>query len=145
MGAATSSVTFLRTMGGAIGASALGAVLTAQLATNIALRIPGAQPGNAAANRFVSTPHDVAGLAAPIREAVRTAYADSLGRVFLVAVPIGIAAFVISLFLREAELRGSTAISRTDTSDGAVGDDRTDSSHGSGPGAKRSTASASRE
>ncbi|KLL11963.1 MULTISPECIES: MDR family MFS transporter [Protofrankia] len=145
MGAATSSVTFLRTMGGAIGASALGAVLTTQLATNIALRIPGAQPGNAAANRFVSTPRDVAGLAAPIREAVRTAYADSLGRVFLVAVPIGIAAFAISLFLREAELRGSTAISRTDASDDTVGADLTDSSHGSGPGAKRSTASASRE
>ncbi|SBW22243.1 EmrB/QacA subfamily drug resistance transporter [Candidatus Protofrankia californiensis] len=40
MGAATSSVTFLRTMGGAIGASALGAVLTAQLAKNITSECP---------------------------------------------------------------------------------------------------------
>ncbi|WP_250283976.1 MFS transporter, partial [Frankia sp. CiP1_Cm_nod2] len=145
MGAATSSVTFLRTMGGAIGASALGAVLTAQLATNIALRVPGAQTGSAAANRFVSAPREVAGLAAPIREAVRTAYADSLGRVFLVAVPIGIAAFAISLFLRDAELRGAAATSRTDASGNTVEASRTDDSRDRGPGAKRSAAGVSGE
>ncbi|WP_131785457.1 MDR family MFS transporter [Protofrankia symbiont of Coriaria ruscifolia] len=121
MGAATSSVTFLRTMGGAIGASALGAVLTAQLAKNITMRVPVSDGGSAASNRLVSAPREVAELAAPIREAVRAAYADSLGRVFLIAIPIGIAAFVVSLFLREVELRGSAAMSQAGTPDDAVG------------------------
>lgn len=53
-------------------------------------------------------------MAAPIVDA----YADSLGRVFLCAVPIAIIGFVVSLFLREVQLREMDAVSATDLGEG---------------------------
>jgi hypothetical protein len=53
-------------------------------------------------------------MAAPIVDA----YADSLGKVFLCAVPVAIVGFVVSLFLKEMPLREMDAVSATDLGEG---------------------------
>jgi hypothetical protein len=53
-------------------------------------------------------------MAAPIV----TAYADSLGTVFLCAVPIAVVGFVVALFLKEVPLREMDAVSATDLGEG---------------------------
>ena len=53
-------------------------------------------------------------MAAPIVDA----YADSLGTVFLCAVPVALVGFVVALFLREVPLREMDAVSATDLGEG---------------------------
>ena len=53
-------------------------------------------------------------MAAPIVDA----YADSLGTVFLCAVPVAVVGFVVSLFLKEVPLREMDAVSATDLGEG---------------------------
>jgi hypothetical protein len=53
-------------------------------------------------------------MAAPIIDA----YADSLGKVFLCAVPVAIVGFVVSLFLKEVRLREVETVSATDMGEG---------------------------
>lgn len=53
-------------------------------------------------------------MAAPIVDA----YADSLGRVFLYAVPVAVIGFVVSLFLKEVQLREVETVSASDLGEG---------------------------
>jgi EmrB/QacA subfamily drug resistance transporter len=87
MGVATSAVTFFRTLGGAIGASVLGAVLIAQER--------GSAASNIAAHGAVRGP--------------LYAFTAGMDRAYLWAIPAAVIAFVIALFLREVKLRGANA------------------------------------
>lgn len=83
LGVGTAAVTFFRTLGGAIGTSALGAVLIAQ---SLAV-------GHADVLRYgkkLGSLH---------------AYVSGMDRAYLYCVPLAAVAFVISLFLREVRLR----------------------------------------
>ena len=53
-------------------------------------------------------------MAAPIVDA----YADSLGKVFLCAVPVAVVGFIVSLFLKEVPLREMEPVSATDIGEG---------------------------
>lgn len=114
LGTATSAVTFLRTMGGAIGASAFGALLTARLRVELPRFVPGAAAVHAGdhVNQLVTSPEAVKALPPLIREGVRQGYAHALGTVFLVAVPVALLGFVVSLFLREVALRTAPGLAR---------------------------------
>jgi EmrB/QacA subfamily drug resistance transporter len=106
MGAATSSATFFRQMGGSIGAAVFGAVLSSRLAIYLAERLAaaGAQPG---AGTGIN-PNDVQAiqrLSGPAKTLVLGAFTDALDDVFLVGVPFILVAFVVSLFLKEVPLR----------------------------------------
>jgi EmrB/QacA subfamily drug resistance transporter len=103
LGAASSTVAFFRTLGGAIGVSALGALLgsrVTQYATEgmSALGVRGGIPGDG------SLPH-VATLPAPIRHVVESAYGHAVGDVFLYTAPVALLAVIAVLFIREVPLR----------------------------------------
>lgn len=103
LGVATSSASFFRTMGGAFGTALFGSVLTARLtATLPALLPPGADVDP---SRVTGTPAAIATLPAPVQDALVEAFAASLHVVYLVAVPIAIAAFVLACRLRELPLQ----------------------------------------
>lgn len=111
LGVATSAVTFFRTLGGAVGASALGAVLTAQLNHNLPRFLSSAElraAGSTLARGL--DPRQVQALPAAIRDGVGVAYSHSLDRVFLVAVPVALVAFALSWLLREVPLRDMAAL-----------------------------------
>ena len=111
MGAASSVVAFFRSMGGSIGVSALGALLSHQVADERRRR---ASPGSASrsgAHEQGSIP-DLATLPAPVRAVFEHAFGEATGHMFLVAVPFAVLALVCVLFIREVPLR--TTILRED-------------------------------
>jgi len=113
LGAATSGATFFRTIGGSFGVSIFGAIFASRLGVELAaalrdlarrgIALPrGFDPATASSN-----PAALRTLPAVIRDAVGHAYALALQPVFLIAVPVALAAFVLSWFLREVPLRAT--------------------------------------
>ncbi|WP_055585420.1 MDR family MFS transporter [Peterkaempfera griseoplana] len=102
LGAASSVVSFFRSLGGAIGVSALGAVLAAKVKTYTAdgLTALGVHTGGGSG----SLP-DVHTLPAPIAHVVETAYGHASGDIFLIAAPIALLGLVAIAFIREVPLR----------------------------------------
>jgi EmrB/QacA subfamily drug resistance transporter len=113
MGVATSSVTFFRSMGGAIGASALGAVLTARLAVELKHFLPtSAAGGGDKVSQLVQSPQALDALKhthPEIHEGIIQAYAHAIDRLFLVAVPISVLSIIAALFIKQVQLRGSNS------------------------------------
>jgi EmrB/QacA subfamily drug resistance transporter len=112
MGVGTSAVTFFRSMGGAIGASALGAVLTARIAYEFPRFIPAADltGGGDKVTQLVQSPQALNGLKhsnPALHEGIIQAYSHAIDRLFLVAVPISILSIVAALFIKQAQLRSS--------------------------------------
>jgi EmrB/QacA subfamily drug resistance transporter len=105
MGAATSSITFFRQMGGSIGAAVFGAVLSSRLAHYLTEALAQAGIRSGAGEVNANDVQAIQHLAEPVRGVVLGAFAKALDNVFLVGVPFIVAAFVVALFLREAPLR----------------------------------------
>jgi EmrB/QacA subfamily drug resistance transporter len=120
MGAASSVVAFFRSMGGSIGVSALGAVLSHQVATNVAsgLAAIGVAPDSHESHAIP----DLSTLPGPVRAIFEQAFGEATGHLFLVSVPFAVAAFVCVLFIHEVPLR--TTIHRADemVSTGSTGE-----------------------
>jgi EmrB/QacA subfamily drug resistance transporter len=106
LGAATSGVTFFRTIGGSFGVSVFGAIFSNQLATKLAAALAGKKlpPGFTAAS-VQSNSSALKALPADLRQAILHAYSLALHPVFLTAVPIAVVAFILSWRLREVPLR----------------------------------------
>lgn len=111
LGAASSVVTFFRSLGGAIGVSALGAVLSHRI-THYAedglarLGVAGSAMGHG------EIP-DLASLPAPIRTVIESSYGHGIGDVFLYAAPIALLALVFSLFIKEVPLKTKGTMAQT--------------------------------
>ena len=106
MGAASSVVAFFRSMGGSIGVSALGAVLSHQVAEKV-----DRGPGRAWASRAGAARQSHVD-PRPRRRCRRRsgrvfehAFGEATGHLFLVAVPFAVRALVCVLFIREVPLR----------------------------------------
>jgi MFS family permease len=87
LGAGTAAVTFFRTLGGAIGAAVLGAVLVLQEKTHAAHY-----------NHLYGT------TAGPLQS-----FTHAMDVAFLYAVPVAVLAFLLSFTLQEVKLRGGPA------------------------------------
>jgi EmrB/QacA subfamily drug resistance transporter len=115
MGVATSSVTFFRSMGGAIGASALGAVLTAGIAAELPRFLPpaalaGSGGSGSKVAQFIQSPAvlDKLKITHPaLHEGIIQAYSHAIDRLFLVAVPVSILSIIAALFINQVKLRAS--------------------------------------
>ncbi|MET9021001.1 MFS transporter [Actinopolymorpha sp. NPDC004070] len=110
MGAASAGVAFFRSMGGAIGVAALGAVLAHQVTTDIAsglarLGIKSAPGGNAVP--------EVSKLPPPVRELVEKAYGQGVADIFMVAAPIAVIALIAILCIKEIPLGTKSGIQQT--------------------------------
>ncbi len=109
MGVATASVTFFRSMGGAIGVALFGAILNTRLAYHLDLVVPAAAKAQmGAAASAINDVRAIPGLPEPVKTWVLTAVTEAMDDVFLVAVPFMVIALVIALFMREKELAGRT-------------------------------------
>jgi hypothetical protein len=110
LGVATSGVTFFRTIGSSFGAAIFGSLFANFLAGRIgpALVASGAPP------RAAESPQALHALSPEMAAPIIDAYADSLGRVFLCAVPVAVIGFIVSLFLKEVRLREVETVSATD-------------------------------
>jgi EmrB/QacA subfamily drug resistance transporter len=107
MGAATSSTTFFRQMGGSIGAAVFGAVLSSRLAFHLSEQLAraGLQPGRGGPRVEANDVQAIQQLTEPVRGIVLGAFTSALDEVFLVGVPFTLAAVVVALLLKEEPLR----------------------------------------
>ena len=97
-GAASSVVSFFRSMGGSIGVSALGAVLSHQVTQKVTDGL--AELGIEGGHSTGAIP-DLAALPAPIRSLYEGAFGEATGHLFLVAAPFALVALVCILLIRE--------------------------------------------
>jgi EmrB/QacA subfamily drug resistance transporter len=114
LGVATSGVTFFRTIGSSFGAAIFGSLFANFLASRIgpALAAGGAPP------RAAQSPQVLHALSPEMAAPIINAYAESLGGVFLCAVPVAVIGFIVSLFLKEVRLLEVETVSATDLGEG---------------------------
>jgi EmrB/QacA subfamily drug resistance transporter len=110
LGSASSTVAFSRSLGGAIGVSALGAMLGHRVTHYMTegLTAIGVKPAGSSSG---SIP-DIATLPAPIRTVVENAYGHGVGDVYLYAAPLALLALLIVLFIKEVPLGRSSGLQR---------------------------------
>jgi Na+/melibiose symporter-like transporter len=114
LGIATSSVMFFRTMGGAVCASAFGALLTNRLAIGLTHQLPPsvARSVGRSSDKLVTSPEAVKALPTTVRHAIGIAYSSALGDVFLAAVPLTAVTILLAIMLREVKLRNVSGLQR---------------------------------
>jgi predicted MFS family arabinose efflux permease len=105
LGAATSGVTFFRSIGGSFGTAVFGAIFSGVLAGDIAGALHGVPLPSGISASAGASPAVLQQLPAAIRDGYVTGYARALHTVFLYATSLGALGFVLSLFLKEVPLR----------------------------------------
>jgi EmrB/QacA subfamily drug resistance transporter len=111
LGVATSTVTFFRAVGGSVGVALFGALFSHRL---------GELLGTAAPTGM--TPEQIAAMPADQHAATAAAFADAITMVFLYAVPLLVAGFLVVWLLREKPLRNESGSVRRAT-DGQPADE----------------------
>lgn len=105
LGVATSTATFFRSMGGALGVAVFGSILNGRLAANLARLVPASLLDGIDPSRLQGSPAEILRLPPEVRSLVVEAFGTSLQVVFLAAVPIAVAGLIVVLFLEEVPLR----------------------------------------
>ncbi|MFI6648687.1 MFS transporter [Streptomyces sp. NPDC050529] len=109
LGSASSVVTFFRSLGGAIGVSALGAVMANRVTHYVKDGLTDLGPQGASMGTGGGGIPDLDALPAPIRTVVESAYGHGVGDVFLYAAPAALIAFLITIFIKEVALKTRAA------------------------------------
>jgi MFS family permease len=114
IGAASATIAFFRTLGGAIGVSVLGAVLANSVRDSIVTGVAKLGPKAAAAAQSSGGTGtlDLKDMPGPIANIVRAAYGDGTGQIFLISAVFATVALLAVLFLKEVPLR--TTVSMTE-------------------------------
>jgi EmrB/QacA subfamily drug resistance transporter len=121
LGAATSGVTFFRSIGGSFGVAVFGSIFTAALHREaVRVAATGVLPPGFDAESATQDPRTIVQLPPPARQAFLHVYSEAIQQVFSWAVPVAVLGFVLALFLREVPLRG-TAKAGPDLGEGMGG------------------------
>ncbi|MEU9332945.1 MFS transporter [Streptomyces sp. NPDC048290] len=116
LGAASSVVTFFRSLGGAIGVSALGAILTHRISHYVQQGAAALDPRSAAALGGASDTNgslpDLDSLPGPIRTLLESSYGSGIADVFLYAAPVALLSLICALFIKEVPLRTQGALAQ---------------------------------
>jgi EmrB/QacA subfamily drug resistance transporter len=116
LGAASSVVTFFRSLGGAVGVSVLGSVMSSRIshyaADTIGTLSPQEQAAAAKASGSGAIP-DMDLLPPGIRTWLESAYGHGIADIFLYVAPIALLGFLVTLFIKEVPLRTAGAPAQT--------------------------------
>ncbi|MFI8188361.1 MFS transporter [Streptomyces sp. NPDC085946] len=115
LGAASSVVTFFRSLGGAVGVSALGSVMSTRIAHYAEDTIGTLAPQErTAAGKAMGSGRlpDMDALPAPVRTWLESAYGHGIADIFLYVTPIAALAFLVTLFIKEVPLRTTGALAQ---------------------------------
>ncbi|MFJ8696951.1 MDR family MFS transporter [Streptomyces roseolilacinus] len=111
LGAASSVVTFFRSLGGAVGVSALGAVMGNKVTEYVKEGLAALGPKGAALGHGGTGGGgipDLDALPAPVRQVMESAYGHAVADVFLYSAPFALVAFLVTLLIREVALKSAT-------------------------------------
>ncbi|MDN3270680.1 MDR family MFS transporter [Streptomyces sp. MA15] len=128
LGAATSVLSFFRSMGGTIGTSVLGAILANRVASEMtkgldAAGIPSGGDGGGSGEGSVP---DMSTLPEPLRQIVEHAYGVATADLFLIATPCALLALLTVVFIKEKPLKTTSGMERlAEEAGAAAGTDKT--------------------
>jgi hypothetical protein len=105
LGAATSAVSFFRSMGGTIGVSVLGAILANKVTETL-------NPGGASTGGGSNTVPNIADLPEQARAVVENAYGNATADLFTMSVPFAVLALIAVLFIKEKALLTTSGAER---------------------------------
>ncbi|WP_077801310.1 MFS transporter [Streptomyces sp. JHA26] len=115
LGAASSTVTFFRSLGGAVGVSVLGSVMSTRIShyasDTIGSLSPQEQAAAAKSSGSGAIP-DMDLLPPGIRAWLESAYGHGIADIFLYVAPIALLAFLVTLFIKEVPLRTTGALAQ---------------------------------
>ncbi|WP_255954468.1 MDR family MFS transporter [Streptomyces odontomachi] len=120
MGAATGAATFMRSMGGSLGVSVLGAIFTNTLTDSFASAGTSAGAAKAGGTVAQMTPEALHRLPADMQHAFAQAVSDGIVAAFGWGAGAAVIGIAIALFIRHVPLRGVTAGPGTDKAAGPV-------------------------
>lgn len=115
LGAASSVVTFFRSLGGAVGVSVLGSVMSSRISHYAADTIGTLSPQEQAAAAKASgsgTIPDMDLLPPGIRTWLESAYGHGIADIFLYVAPIALLGFLVTIFIKEVPLRTTGALAQ---------------------------------
>ena len=118
IGSGSALVAFMRSLGGAVGVSALGALLAHHAMTTIAAGLAGLGISGAAAGGDAVP--DVSSLPEPVAHVVEHGYGTAIGEIFLVAAPLGLLVVFLMLSLPAKPLGRRSGIQRAAESGAAA-------------------------
>lgn len=110
MGAGSSLVAFVRSLGGAIGVSVLGAVLASRAASSIESGLAKAGASAGGGGLKSGAVPDLSALPEPIVKIIEHAYGVGVAEIFLVAAPMAIVAFIAVSLMKEVPLGTKSGI-----------------------------------
>ncbi|WP_329021042.1 MDR family MFS transporter [Streptomyces sp. NBC_00690] len=108
LGSVSSTVTFFRSLGGAIGVSALGAILGSRVTHHVETGVAELGPRGAALGDSGTGGGGIPDLTAvpePLRTVLEAAYGHGVADVFLYSAPCALVALVLTVFIKEVALR----------------------------------------
>ncbi|MEV8517158.1 MDR family MFS transporter [Dactylosporangium sp. NPDC051484] len=111
LGAATSTVSFFRSLGGAVGVNALGAVLAYRVTHQL---------GTAAGGHGSTRVPKLSELPAPVLAAVQDAYGTATAHMFLIGTPVAAIALLAIVFIKEKPLHTQSGDQRRATETAAA-------------------------
>ncbi|MGW3102803.1 MFS transporter [Streptomyces sp. NPDC001100] len=115
LGAASSTVSFFRSLGGAVGVGVLGSVMSGRITHYAKDTITSLDPqSQAAAAKAVgsSALPDMDALPSTVRTWLEGAYGHGIADVFLYAAPFALIAFLVVMFIKEVPLRTSGGLAQ---------------------------------
>ncbi|GGZ13632.1 MFS transporter [Streptomyces olivaceoviridis] len=126
LGSASSTVTFFRSLGGAVGVSALGAVMSRRIThyvqDGVADLSPKYQKALAGGSGSTDSIPDMNALPKPIRTLLESAYGHGIADVFMIAGCLAAVAFLITLFIKEVPLKTKGALAQSAEGEAPVTD-----------------------
>lgn len=108
LGTATAATTFFRSMGSALGGAVFGTILTSRLNHHLLQLLPANVNHNLVKDSVQAGTRQLSAAPAFIRHDILQAFVSSFHDMFLLAIPVALAAFITALYLRETPLRTST-------------------------------------
>ncbi|MBK6014026.1 MFS transporter, partial [Streptomyces sp. MBT53] len=115
LGAASSTVSFFRSLGGAVGVGVLGSVMSGRITHYAKDTVTSLDPqSQAAAAKAVgsSALPDMDALPSTVRTWLESAYGHGIADVFLYAAPFALIALVVVMFIKEVPLRTSGGLAQ---------------------------------
>lgn len=115
LGAASSTVSFFRSLGGAVGVGVLGSVMSGRIThyakDTVASLDPQSQAAAAKAVGSSALP-DMDALPSTVRTWLEGAYGHGIADVFLYAAPFALISFIVVMFIKEVPLRTSGGLAQ---------------------------------
>jgi EmrB/QacA subfamily drug resistance transporter len=115
LGAASSTVSFFRSLGGAVGVGVLGSVMSGRIThyakDTVASLDPQSQAAAAKAVGSSALP-DMDALPSTVRTWLESAYGHGIADVFLYAAPFALISFIVVMFIKEVPLRTSGGLAQ---------------------------------